>query len=80
MARLERLTICRRAYRSYNQRTTWVLKQNHNTARDLAGVIAGETAICWVDPAAGLMYRGYDIHGNGREGHFRGGRLSAAQW
>src|SRR5207247_7724664 len=28
----------------------------------LAGVIAGETAICWVDPAAGLMYRGYDIH------------------
>src|SRR5437764_4462971 len=28
----------------------------------LAGIIAGETAICWVDPAAGLMYRGYDIH------------------
>src|SRR5215470_18041554 len=28
----------------------------------LAGVIAGETAICWVDPDAGLMYRGYDIH------------------
>jgi 2-methylcitrate synthase/citrate synthase II len=28
----------------------------------LAGVIAGETAICWVDPNAGLMYRGYDIH------------------
>src|SRR6266498_1749352 len=28
----------------------------------LAGVIAGEMAICWVDPAAGLMYRGYDIH------------------
>ena len=28
----------------------------------LAGVIAGETEICWVDPAAGLMYRGYDIH------------------
>jgi len=28
----------------------------------LAGVIAGETAMCWVDPAAGLMYRGYDIH------------------
>jgi len=22
----------------------------------LAGVIAGETAICWVDPNAGLMY------------------------
>src|SRR5215469_1806982 len=31
----------------------------------LAGVIAGETAICWVDPAAGLMYRGYDIHQTG---------------
>lgn len=28
----------------------------------LAGVIAGETEICWVDPAAGLAYRGYDIH------------------
>src|SRR5207253_5287309 len=28
----------------------------------LAGVIAGKTAICWVDPNAGLMYRGYDIH------------------
>ena len=28
----------------------------------LAGVIAGETAICWVDPNAGLTYRGYDIH------------------
>src|SRR5438477_9214812 len=28
----------------------------------LAGVIAGETQICWVDPDAGLMYRGYDIH------------------
>ena len=28
----------------------------------LAGVIAGETEICWVDANAGLMYRGYDIH------------------
>ena len=28
----------------------------------LAGVVAGETQICWVDPNAGLMYRGYDIH------------------
>jgi 2-methylcitrate synthase/citrate synthase II len=28
----------------------------------LAGVVAGETSICWVDPNAGLMYRGYDIH------------------
>jgi 2-methylcitrate synthase/citrate synthase II len=28
----------------------------------LAGVIAGESAICWVDPNAGLLYRGYDIH------------------
>ena len=25
-------------------------------------MIAGETQICWVDPNAGLMYRGYDIH------------------
>ncbi|HET9368263.1 MAG TPA: citrate/2-methylcitrate synthase [Candidatus Udaeobacter sp.] len=28
----------------------------------LAGVIAGETQVCWVDPNAGLAYRGYDIH------------------
>ena len=28
----------------------------------LAGVVAGETEICWVDPNAGLMYCGYDIH------------------
>ncbi len=28
----------------------------------LAGVIAGETKICSVDPNAGLLYRGYDIH------------------
>jgi 2-methylcitrate synthase/citrate synthase II len=28
----------------------------------LEGVIAGETSICWVDPEAGLLYRGYDIH------------------
>src|SRR6478736_689888 len=28
----------------------------------LSGVVAGETEICWVDPNAGLMYRGYDIH------------------
>src|SRR5213079_3018890 len=28
----------------------------------LASVIAGQTAICWVDPNAGLLYRGYDVH------------------
>src|SRR5437867_1550218 len=28
----------------------------------LEGVIAGETSICWVDPNAGLLYRGYDVH------------------
>ena len=36
----------------------------------LAGIIAGETAICWVDPAAGLMYRGYDIHGMAEKATF----------
>jgi 2-methylcitrate synthase/citrate synthase II len=36
----------------------------------LAGVIAGETAICWVDPNAGLMYRGYDIHDMGNKATF----------
>jgi 2-methylcitrate synthase/citrate synthase II len=28
----------------------------------LAGVIAGESAICYVDEHAGLRYRGYDVH------------------
>src|SRR5437764_5163145 len=28
----------------------------------LEGVIAGECAICAVDPNAGLLYRGYDVH------------------
>jgi 2-methylcitrate synthase/citrate synthase II len=28
----------------------------------LAGVVAGETSICSVDPNSGLLYRGYDIH------------------
>jgi 2-methylcitrate synthase/citrate synthase II len=36
----------------------------------LAGVIAGETEICWVDPNAGLMYRGYDIHQMAQQASF----------
>ena len=36
----------------------------------LAGVIAGETEICWVDPDAGLMYRGYDIHEMAEKANF----------
>src|ERR1044072_7936323 len=36
----------------------------------LAGVIAGETSICSVDPNAGLMYRGYDIHEMGDKATF----------
>jgi len=28
----------------------------------LEGIVAGESAICWVDPNAGLLYRGYDVH------------------
>ena len=36
----------------------------------LAGVVAGETEICWVDPSAGLMYRGYDIHKMAQEANF----------
>jgi 2-methylcitrate synthase/citrate synthase II len=36
----------------------------------LAGVIAGETQICWVDPNAGLMYRGYDIHEMAQQASF----------
>jgi 2-methylcitrate synthase len=33
-----------------------------NYSPGLEGVIAGETSICWVDPDAGLLYRGYDVH------------------
>lgn len=33
-----------------------------NYSPGLEGVIAGETSICWVDPNAGLLYRGYDVH------------------
>ena len=36
----------------------------------LAGVVAGETEICWVDPDAGLMYRGYDIHEMAEKANF----------
>src|SRR3984893_5313676 len=36
----------------------------------LAGVEAGETEICWVDPNAGLMYRGYDIHEMAQKANF----------
>src|SRR6516165_11769294 len=36
----------------------------------LAGVVAGETEICWVDPNAGLMYRGYDIHDMAQKASF----------
>ena len=36
----------------------------------LAGVVAGETSICWVDPNAGLMYRGYDIHKMAEQANF----------
>ncbi len=46
----------------------------------LAGVFAGETAICWVDPNAGLMYRGYDIHEMAQKANFEEVRVSAAQW
>jgi 2-methylcitrate synthase/citrate synthase II len=36
----------------------------------LAGVIAGETEICSVDPNAGLLYRGYDIHDMAQQANF----------
>ncbi len=36
----------------------------------LAGVVAGETEICWVDPNAGLLYRGYDIHEMAEKANF----------
>ena len=36
----------------------------------LAGVIAGESAICWVHPDAGLLYRGYDIHELAKQSSF----------
>ena len=36
----------------------------------LAGVIAGESAICWVHPDSGLLYRGYDIHELAKQSSF----------
>src|SRR5947209_4670553 len=36
----------------------------------LEGVIAGESAICQVDPNAGLFYRGYDVHELARKSTF----------
>ena len=36
----------------------------------LAGVVAGETSICWADPNAGLAYRGYDIHEMAEQANF----------
>src|SRR6201981_3789992 len=36
----------------------------------LAGVIAGETSICWAGPHGGLRYRGYDIHDTAQKASF----------
>ena len=36
----------------------------------LAGVIAGESAICWVHPDAGLLYCGFDIHELAKQSSF----------
>src|SRR4029077_9747711 len=63
----------------YLSRRVSLLKSANNMATEakqpsyspgLAGVIAGETAICWVDPNAGLMYRGYDIHEMAQQASF----------
>jgi hypothetical protein len=45
----------------------------------LAGIIAGETEICWVDPNAGLMYRGYDYSRDGGQSQLRGSGLPPSQ-
>src|SRR5437764_15419403 len=50
-------------FRAQNHEKTMAAKETKpNYSPGLAGVIAGETEICWVDPNAGLAYRGYDIH------------------
>src|SRR5438045_9180804 len=44
-----------------NDRSKMATKQTKpEYSQGLAGVIAGETEICWVDTDAGLAYRGYD--------------------
>ena len=55
-----------------NTRTTILMSTEEKPAYSpgLAGVIAGETEICWVDPDAGLMYRGYDIHEMAEKANF----------
>ena len=44
---------------------------------ELAGVIAGESAICWVHPDAGLLYRGIRHSRACETVEFRGGNMAA---
>src|ERR1041384_3733827 len=50
--------------------TTMTTEKKPEYSPGLAGVIAGESSICWVDPNAGLMYRGYDAHDLAVNGSF----------
>src|SRR5438067_11574132 len=52
------------------ERTMATKETKPNYSPGLAGVIAGETEIFWVDPNAGLAYRGYDIHKMAEEASF----------
>jgi len=45
-------------------------EQNVEFSPGLAGVIAGESSICWVDPNSGLRYRGYDVDDLARDSSF----------
>src|SRR5438067_2455817 len=61
IARDSRVSLSRNL--AQNDRSKMATKQSKpEYSPGLAGVIAGETEICWVDPDAGLAYRGYDIH------------------
>jgi 2-methylcitrate synthase/citrate synthase II len=53
--------ICSSAEARYNEEKAMITETKPAYSPGLAGVVAGETTICSVDPNAGLLYRGYDI-------------------
>ncbi len=73
---LDRMQTRKELYEMLDYDPTQVKRESMSTetkpaySPGLAGVIAGETAICWVDPNAGLMYRGYDIHEMAEKANF----------
>jgi citrate synthase len=70
VARLKRAPVERFTFTSKGTADQMTTETKPAYSPGLAGVIAGETQICWVDPNAGLMYRGYDIHDMAEQASF----------